>query len=93
LPPLNLPNTPNAKPAPVTPTSLAESIEVTGVVQVGGKWSVIVKEPHTSSSRYVSVGEYLGNGRVLVKKILSPGTTEPVVVLQQNGVEIRKTLV
>jgi hypothetical protein len=72
---------------------LAESIEVSGVVQVAGKWSVIVKEPSASSSRYVAVGEYLENGKVLVKKIVSPQGLDPVVVLQQGGVEIRKSLV
>lgn len=78
---------------PPSPTALAESIEVSGVVQVGGKWSVIVKEPSAGSSRHVAVGEYLENGKVLVKKIVSPQGIDPVVVLQQGGVEIRKSLV
>lgn len=83
-------------PVPVAPpsrTALAESIEVTGVAQVAGKWNVIVKEPTAVSSRYVAVGEYLENGKVLVKKIVSPQGTDPIVVLQQDGVEIRKSLV
>lgn len=79
--------------APPSPTALAESIEVSGVVQVGGKWNVIVKEPNASSSRYVAVGEYLENGKVLVKKVVSPASADPIVVLQQDGVEIRKSLV
>lgn len=91
LPPLSLPAAPE-KVIPPSPTALAESVEVSGVVQVAGKWNVIVKEPSASSSRYVAVGDYLENGRVLVKKIVSPGSTEPVVILQQDGVEIRKYL-
>ncbi|EKQ68630.1 hypothetical protein OsccyDRAFT_3168 [Leptolyngbyaceae cyanobacterium JSC-12] len=90
LPPVGVTSVPVTPPSP---TSLAESIEVSGVVQVAGKWSVIVKEPTASSSRHVAVGEYLENGKVLVKKIVSPGSTDPIVVLQQNGVEIRKSLV
>ncbi|MBM0741181.1 hypothetical protein JOY44_06035 [Phormidium sp. CLA17] len=91
LPPGNLP--PIRIPvAPPSPTSVADAIAVNGVVQVGGKWTVIVKEPSAGSSRYVAVGEYLENGRVLVKKIVSAGSADPVVVLQQNGVEIRKSL-
>lgn len=95
----NLSNSPLpsvAVPVPVAPpsrTSLAESIEVSGIVQVAGKWNVIVKEPTATSSRYVAVGEYLENGKVLVKKIVSPNSTDPIVVLQQDGVEIRKSLV
>jgi len=90
LPPVGVTSIPVTPPSP---TSLAESIEVSGVVQVAGKWSVIVREPTASSSRHVAVGEYLENGKVLVKKIVSPGSTDPIVVLQQNGVEIRKSLV
>lgn len=79
--------------APPSRTSLAESVQVSGVVQVAGRWSVIVRESTASSSRYVAVGEYVENGKVLVKKIVAPHSTEPVVVLQQDGVEIRKSLV
>ena len=78
--------------APPSRTSIADAISVNGVVQVGGKWTVIVKEPSAVSSRYVAVGEYLENGKVLVKKIVAAGSADPVVVLQQNGVEIRKSL-
>lgn len=78
--------------APPSRTSVADAIAVNGVVQVGGKWTVIVKEPSAVSSRYVAVGEYLENGKVLVKKIVAAGSADPVVVLQQNGVEIRKSL-
>ncbi|NJP08122.1 MAG: hypothetical protein HC866_00475 [Leptolyngbyaceae cyanobacterium RU_5_1] len=91
LPPVTVPNTPGMA-TPPSPTSLAEAIEVSGVVQVRGKWNVIVKEPNASSSRYVSVGDYLENGKVLVKRILATSSSEPVIVLQQNGVEIRKSL-
>lgn len=90
LPPVNLPAA--VKPRP-TKTSLAEAIEINGVVQVSGKWNVIVREPNSTSSRHVAVGDYLENGKVLVKKIVAPETTGPTVVLQQNGVEIRKSVV
>ncbi|MEX0268663.1 hypothetical protein AB3R30_05955 [Leptolyngbyaceae cyanobacterium UHCC 1019] len=78
--------------APPSRTSVADAIAVNGVVQVGGKWTVIVKEPSAVSSRYVAVGEYLENGKVLVKRIVAAESADPVVVLQQNGVEIRKSL-
>lgn len=86
LPPLMIPV------APPSRTSVADAIAINGIVQVGNKWAVIVKEPSAVSSRYVSVGEYLENGKVLVKKIVAAGSADPVVVLQQNGVEIRKSL-
>ncbi len=94
LPPVNVPAVPVAPVAPPpSRTSLADAIEVSGVVQVGGKWNVIVKEPNAVSSRYVAVGDYLENGKVLVKQIVASGNSSPVVVLQQNGVEIRKSVV
>lgn len=94
LPPVSVPAVPVAPVAPPpSRTSLADAIEVSGVVQVGGKWNVIVKEPNAMSSRHVAVGDYLENGKVLVKQIVAAGNSNPVVVLQQNGVEIRKSVV
>lgn len=86
LPPLTVPM------APPSPTALAEQIEVSGLVQLGGKWTVIVKEPSAATSRYVSAGDYLENGQVLVKRIVAPESAEPLVVLQQVGKEITKSL-
>jgi hypothetical protein len=71
---------------------MADQIEVTGAVQIGGKWQVIVREPGSSTSRYVAAGDYLANGKVLVKRIIAGKGVDPVVVLQQNGVEVTKSL-
>lgn len=76
---------------PMAPTRAADVIEVTGVVQVGQKVSAIIKVPAESSSRYVSEGEYLAGG-ILVKRIELGTREEPLVVLEQNGVEIVKTV-
>lgn len=98
LPPLTASANPNLTPlppigvtaAPVSRSSLAEAIDVTGVLQIKGKWNVIVKEPDSPTSRYVKAGDYLANGRVLVKRILAGA--EPSVILQQNGIEIVKSV-
>lgn len=98
LPPLTVPANPTLTPlppvgvptAPPSPSRLAETIEITGILQVKGQWNVIVKEPGAPTSRYVKTGDYLANGTVLVKRIL-PGA-EPAVVLQQNGKEVIKSL-
>lgn len=78
-------------PAPVAPMSLASAVTVTGVVQVGETVSAIVKVPNEGSDRYVRAGEYLGNGQVLVKRI-EANREEPIVVLEQNGVEVIKAV-
>ncbi|MDX2243361.1 MAG: hypothetical protein NW224_21990 [Leptolyngbyaceae cyanobacterium bins.302] len=78
---------------PARPTAdAAQAIEVTGVVQVGGTTQAIVQSPDEPSSRYVSVGQRISNGRVLVKRIeMNPGG-EPTVFFEQNGVEIAKSV-
>jgi len=81
---------------PVTPprptAAAAEQIEVTGVIAIGTTPQAIVKSPDEPSSRYVGVGQRLSNGRVLVKRIeMNPGG-EPVVVFEQNGIEISKSV-
>jgi hypothetical protein len=76
-------------PAPV---ALASAIEVTGVVQVGTQVSAIVQVPNEGSSRYVRSGDYLANGRVLVRRIEVTPNEEPRVILVQDGVEIIRTV-
>lgn len=86
LPPALLP------PTPISRTAIADAIEVSGVIKVGGRWSVIVKEPEAQSSRYVHAGSYLANGQVLVKRIVAGAGSDPIVILQQNGVEITRSI-
>ncbi len=90
---LNTPLPPTLLPsAPVSRTAAADAIEVSGVIKVGGKWSVIIKEPDAESSRYVNAGSYLANGQVLVKRIVAGAGSDPIVILQQNGVEVTRSI-
>ncbi|MBD2744220.1 hypothetical protein [Coleofasciculus sp. FACHB-1120] len=83
-------------PAPLLPKlpplpepNLARSVEVTGVVQVGGQPQAIVKVPN-EPSRYVGVGQRLSNGQVLVKRIEVNNGASPVVILEQYGREVAR---
>lgn len=79
-------------PLPPPPsTDLARGVEVTGVVQIGVVPQAIVKAPNEPTSRYVEVGQRLSNGQVLVKNIIVGPGSNPVIVLEQNGVEVVKT--
>lgn len=60
------------------------------ILELGGKVSAIVKEPDQSDSRSVSAGDYVAKGKVLVKRIEFNGNREPVVILEQNGMEVIK---
>jgi hypothetical protein len=62
------------------------------VVKVGNETQVIVKVPNEPTSRYVKVGQRLSNGQVLVKRVdVKPGA-DPIVILEENGVEVAKAV-
>lgn len=104
--PLNQPINPRqpnvATGTPITPTlntlpplpepDLARAVEVTGVVQVRGTLQAIVKAPNEQTSRYVQVGQRLSNGEILVKRIEMNRGSDPIVILEQNGVEVAKAV-
>ncbi|GAB4299221.1 MAG: hypothetical protein Fur0025_38030 [Oscillatoriaceae cyanobacterium] len=89
------PPAPPPKPTPPPPppppsTDIAKAVEVTGVVQVNGEILIIVKAPNEPTTRYVKVGQRIGNGKVLVKRVEQLKGSEPIVVLEENGVEVNK---
>ncbi len=76
-------------PPPPQPT-LAQAVEVTGVIKIRGVVHAIVKAPNEPFSRYVKAGQYLSGGQVLVKRINMNAGPEPVVVLEQLGIEVSR---
>jgi len=82
--PLGIPSLP-----PIPQPTLARQVEVTGVVKVGNTVQAIVKAPNEPTSRYVGVGQLLSNGQILVKRIEINMSSEPIVVLEENGIEVR----
>ncbi|MEB3213557.1 MAG: hypothetical protein VKL39_19565, partial [Leptolyngbyaceae bacterium] len=78
---------PQAVPAAVP---AIQSVEVTGVVNVGGIARAIVTVPNEGGGRTVGVGDRIANGQVLVKRIDIGTGGDPVVVLEQNGVEVTR---
>jgi hypothetical protein len=89
--PVNSGELPNVTvPSSVKPYSLAEAIQISGVVEVAGKTNVILQVPNEHTSRYAAVGERLGNGKVLIKRVEMG--LEPVVILEQEGREIARSV-
>ena len=79
---------PPIEPLPALPEpSLAQGTVVTGVVRIGNENFAIVQSPTNGTSQYVRAGQRLANGQVLVKRIEVQGST-PVVILEQNGIEV-----
>ncbi|MEM1427463.1 MAG: hypothetical protein AAGF75_13045, partial [Cyanobacteria bacterium P01_H01_bin.130] len=68
----------------------AQAVRVTGVVQVGNDYKIVVEVPGERTARYVSVGDRLGNGEVLVKRVELDELMDPIVVFEQYGQEVLK---
>jgi hypothetical protein len=83
---------PQAVAAPAPPqrptTALADAVEITGVM---GQ-TLIIKAPNETSARYVQAGARIAGGKVYVKSVQISPIGEPIVVLEENGVEVTKTL-
>ena len=89
LPPvLPQPDLTSVLPPPPQP-ELANAVEVTGVILVGDQAQAIIKVPSEPTSRYVSSGARLSNG-VFVKRIEVNEGSDPVVILEQYGIEVAK---
>ncbi len=71
-------------PQPTT----AVGVVITGVVQINGDRYAIIQAPGEPTSRYVKAGDYLDNGQILVKRIETRPGSEPVVILEENGIEV-----
>jgi hypothetical protein len=67
---------------------IAKAILVSGVMQVGDETRIILKAPTEPTSRYVSVGQRIANGQVLVKRVKFNVGSDPIVIFEQNGVEV-----
>lgn len=82
---------PPPQPTPPKPkANLARRIAVEGIMQIGDKYHAIVKLPNDASSRYISEGQELLGGRLLVKRIDIDSTSgvDPTVIFEENGVEV-----
>ncbi|PSB30155.1 hypothetical protein [Stenomitos frigidus] len=77
---------------PLPSAALANAVEVSGVVVVGKVTQVIVKAPNEVSSRHVQTGQRLSNGQILVKRVEMSDGAEPIVILEENGIEVAKTI-
>ena len=53
---------------------------------------MIVKVPNEPTSRYVKIGQRLSNGQVLVKRVDLKQGADPIVILEENGVEVAKAV-
>lgn len=90
--PLPIPSLPsNVFPGASAPQSPIQAVEVTGVIQVGNRVGVIVREGNGQSSRHLFEGDLLANGQIRVKAI-NLAAEQPVVILEYQGKEYPRTI-
>lgn len=75
-------------PPPPQP-DLAKAVTVSGVVLIGKQPQAIIKVPNETSSRYVQAGQRLANG-LLIKRIEMNEGSNPIVILEQYGIEVAR---
>lgn len=80
-----------APPLGVAP-SLASQIRISGIIQIGDQFSVLVEVPNGGGSRPVQVGEDIISGRVRLARVDVAANQEPQVILEEAGVETVKTV-
>ncbi|AFY32148.1 hypothetical protein [Calothrix sp. PCC 7507] len=68
---------------------LAKAVIVSGVVLLGNQLQAIIKVPNEPASRYVQAGQRLANG-VLIKRIEMNEGSNPVVIVEQYGIEVAR---
>lgn len=73
-------------------SDLAEGVVVRGVVEIGDESHAIVKLPNEVTSRVVSEGKRLADNQLIVKRIEAHSNFEPLVVFEQNGIEVAKAV-
>ncbi|MFB2770071.1 hypothetical protein ACE1AT_12415 [Pelatocladus sp. BLCC-F211] len=93
LPKLIPPIVPDQRLASVLPPppqpDLAKAVFVSGVVMLGNQPQAIIKVPNEPTSRYVQAGQRLANG-VLIKRIEMNEGSEPIIILEQYGIEVTR---
>ncbi|MGM3305381.1 hypothetical protein ACSQ6I_05220 [Anabaena sp. WFMT] len=101
--PISAPVLPKLQPqviakAPIVPVlppqpqpDSARAVLVSGVVLIGKQPQAIIKVPDEPTSRYVQSGQRLANG-VLIKRIEMNRGSDPIVILEQYGIEVAKSV-
>lgn len=80
------------EPEIIAEPTLAQEVVISGLYEANGTIKLIVQAPEENTSRYVEVGQYLSNGQVLVKSIDKDHFPYPLVILEQSGIEVAKTI-
>jgi hypothetical protein len=70
----------------------AKSVHVLGLIQSEGRTLVMFKYPNESVPFFSAVGDTLYNGDVKVKKVTGVQTSLPIVLLDEDGIEVHRNV-
>jgi hypothetical protein len=85
--PISIPSLPTGFPQTNSaPQNPVQAIELTGVVQVGDRVGIIVREGNGQTSRHLFEGDLLAGGQVRIKSI-DMSSQQPLVILEYQGKE------
>ena len=91
--PTPVPQVPQTPPTPPPPTAdTAEAIEVSGVLQIANEIQIILRTPGSANSQYVRIGQNIAGGRVVVRRVENLATGSPLVILEENGIEVARAV-
>jgi autotransporter translocation and assembly factor TamB len=82
----------SAPPMEVVDPTLAKNVMISGLYEANGQTKLIIQESEENTSRYVDIGEYIANGQVLVKSVDRNNLPTPLVILEESGVEVSKSI-
>jgi hypothetical protein len=72
--------------------TVAKNVMISGLYEANGQTKLIIQESEENTSRYVDIGEYIANGQVLVKSVDKSHLPTPLVILEESGVEVSKSI-
>jgi hypothetical protein len=72
-------------------TAEASAVLVTGIMDIGGTKYALVNAPGEPTSRAIAVGQKFISNQVLLKRIDNV-TSTPLIILEQNGVEVTRPI-
>ena len=61
-----------------------QAIELSGVVQLGDRVAVIVRESDDKTSRHLFAGDFLAGGQIKIKSI-DLSSQEPLIIFEYQG--------
>ncbi len=75
-------------PLPAPEPTLAQEVQVQGIVVMAGNPQAIIQAPEENTARTISAGDRVANGRVLLKGFDMSNPSAPKAIFEEAGMEV-----